>query len=256
MRIAVALRTCGAVFNHWGHPHRLGSDDKSTVILTCLHSLLSAITASGHEVVFSIHDDSSSENLIRCMGELCQQFNVTGDLIESGKHNNFKTQYEWIKQQDYDYAYCVEDDYLHQIAALSEMVDICEHMRNFFPAEYSVFPFNIPHRYSHPNLLYTSYIIKGATRYWRSSLHSTHTFFVSSATFNEYDHVMRSQAYQWPDISAVEDNNINTIWQEQKVRLLCPLDSLAWHIADESQEDTLGNWKQHWDENLTEEWLI
>jgi len=254
MKIAVALRTCGAVFNHWGHTSRLGSDDKSTVILTCLHSLLAAIKSSEHEVVFSIHDDSSSDNLIRCMGQLCQRFDVRGELIDSGKHNNFKTQYEWIKKQGYDYAYCVEDDYLHRPESLKEMANMCEHMRDFFPGDYAVSPFNNPHRYNDPNLFYTSYILKGSTCYWRSSLHSAHTFFVSKTTFDEYDHVMRAQAYHWPDLSAVEDNTINTIWHEQKTRLICPLDSLAWHMADGSQEDTLGDWKHHWVENLTCEW--
>jgi hypothetical protein len=190
------------------------------------------------------------------MGELCQRFDIRGELIESGKHNNFKTQYEWIKRQDCDYAYCVEDDYLHDPTSLAEMVSVCEHMKEFFPGEYAVFPFNSPHRYKSPDALYPSYIIRGATRYWRSSLHSSHTFFVSKGTFDEYDHIMRSQAYHWPDLSAVEDQTINKIWHDQKVRLLCPMDSLAWHLADTTQEDTLGNWKQHWAENLTEEWPI
>jgi hypothetical protein len=50
--------------------------------------------------------------------------------------------------------------------------------------------------------------------------------------------------------SKEEDKTINNIWKEQRVRLLSPLNSLSFHLADETQEDKLTNWQEVWKENL------
>jgi len=254
MKIAIAIRTCGAVYNYWTDKNqRMVVDDKQTILLTCLNSLLKSIKASGHEVVFSIHDDSSSDELIAKMGELCKKHDVAGDLINSGKLNNFRTQYDWVSKQDCDYVYCLEDDYLHQESAIKDIIDVIEHLNKLNPGEYAVFPFNCPHRYASFSELYPSYIIKGPNQYWRSCFHSTHTFFISKKAFDEYDDIMKFQAYNWAtNADWIEDSTINKIWKDQKVMMFTPLESLAYHLADSSQEDTFYNWKKLWNENLNE----
>lgn len=246
MKIAIALRTCSSVFNYWGGSDRVVDADKSTIVLTCLKSILKSIEQSKYEIVFSIHDDNSDQETIDAMKRLCEQFDV--EFYQTPKHGNFISQYEWVKKQDCDYVYCVEDDYLHYPTAIDDMVNMCERMRVFLPSEYAVYPFNNPHRYASFDMLYTSYILKGDKSYWRSSLHSTHTFFVSKKTFDEYDNIMKFQAYQWPSLECVEDKTINTIWHEQRVKLLCPINSLAIHLADKTQEED--GWKDLWD-NVT-----
>jgi len=253
MKIAIALRTCGSVYSYWlDKTSRIVDIDKETIILTCLNSLLSSIRACNHEVVFSIHDDSSSDELIAKIGALCDKHGVHGELINSGKMGNFKSQYEWAKKQEVDYVYCVEDDYLHTRYAIQDMMNMISLLKDINPGEYAIFPFNCPHRYTSYINLYPSYVVKGLTGYWRSSLHSTHTFFISKDMFTHYDHIMKEQAYTWATNAAVEDSTINKIWHEQKVMLFTPLESVAYHLADRSQEDTFYNWKQIWDENLDE----
>jgi len=253
VKIAIALRTCGSVYNYWtGRDNRIVNADKETILLTCLNSLLSSIRACNHEVIFSIHDDSSSDELIAKMGALCEKHGVSGNLINSDKLGNFKSQYEWIKQQDCDYVYCVEDDYLHTRHAIQEMIDMLSHLKDMNPGEYAIFPFNCPHRYASFQNLYPSYVVKGPTGYWRSCVHSTHTFFISKEMFTYYDDVMKEQAYTWATNGALEDSTINKIWHEQKVMMFTPLESVAYHLADSSQEDTFYNWKTLWDENLDE----
>jgi hypothetical protein len=61
---------------------------------------------------------------------------------------------------------------------------------------------------------------------------------------------MKFQSYAWPSLEATEDKTINNIWKEQRVRLLSPLNSLSFHLADETQEDKLTNWQEIWKENL------
>lgn len=253
MKIAIALRTCAPVYNYWTKEHnRIVDADKSTIILTCLNSLLKSIKASGIEVNFSIHDDSSPPEFISKIGNLCSKYDISGDLIDSGKFGNFISQYEWIKRQDYDYVYCVEDDYLHTENAIKDMVDMIDHLKTFKDSEYAIFPFNCAHRYNEFRSLYPSYIVKGPNQYWRSNLHSTHTFFVSKVVFDKYDDIMKKQAYTWATNGALEDTTINNIWRSEDVILFTPLQSLAYHLADKTQEDTLYNWKQLWNDNLNE----
>lgn len=254
MKIAVAIRTCGAVYNYWtDKKDRMVDVDKETILLTCLNSLLKAIKSSGHEVIFSIHDDSSSDELILQMGKMCEKYGISGDLINSGKLNNFRTQYDWISKQDCDYVYCLEDDYLHKENALKDIMDFMIELKSLNSGEYAVFPFNCPHRYASFKELYPSYIIKGPTQYWRSCFHSTHTFFISKSAFDMYDDIMKFQAYNWgTNADWIEDSTINKIWRDQKVMMFVPMESLTFHLADKSQEDNFYNWKQLWNENLNE----
>ena len=249
MKIAVALRTCDSVFNYWNGP-RIVDATKAEVILTCLRSLVRSIKNSHHEVVFSIHDDNSSEETIAEIANICTQLAVPVDFYNCAKLKNFQSQYDWITQQECDYVYCVEDDYLHRNNAIDGMTDMCEYMKGFFAGEYAVHPFNNPHRYNSFDMLYPSYIIKGTDQYWRSLFHSTHTFFMSKTAFTKYDEVMKFQACTWPSLEATEDKTINNIWQSQEIRLLSPLSSLAFHLADPSQEDILTDWREIWNENL------
>lgn len=252
MKIAIALRTCAPVYNYWTDEHnRIVDADKTTILLTCLNSLLKSIKTSGHEVVFSIHDDSSPSDVISKMGDLCSKYGVIGDLADSGKFGNFISQYEWVKKQECDYVYCVEDDYLHRECALADMVNMINYLKQFKDGEYGIFPFNCAHRYSQFESLYPSYIVRGPNQYWRSSLHSTHTFFISKKMFDKHDDIMKQQAYTWAKNAALEDTTINKIWRDDVI-LFTPMESLAYHLADKSQEDILYNWKQLWIENLNE----
>jgi dimeric dUTPase (all-alpha-NTP-PPase superfamily) len=249
MKLAIAIRTCDSVLNYW-NTKRVVKANKPEIVLTCLHSLLKSIALSKHSIKFSIHDDSSSSHTIEQMAKMCTKFNVSVDFYNCDKLKNFVSQYNWIKEQDCEYLYCVEDDYLHRQNAIDSMVDMCDYMKDFFPGEYAIYPFNNPHRYNSFDMLYPSYIIKGKDQYWRSSFHSTHTFFISKKSFDDYDNIMKFQSHAWPSLEATEDKTINNIWKEQRVRLLSPLNSLSFHLADETQEDKLTNWQEIWKENL------
>jgi hypothetical protein len=251
VKIAIALRTCGKVFNYWNNNTRIVDVDKETIILTCLNSLLKSIKASKYTISLSIHDDSSSTETLAKINDLCQQYGISYDLIHSGVRKNFQTQYEWIKQQDCNYVYCVEDDYLHVESAIDDMVDMCEFMKQLLPSEYAVYPFNNPHRYTSFDMLYAVYVLKGPKGYWRSSFHSTHTFFITKQAFDQYDEIMHFQAYAWAtDADWLEDSTINKIWNEQQVKLMSPINSLAYHMADSTQEEPFADWRKLWNENL------
>ena len=249
MKIAVALRTCASVMNYWGDD-RIVDCPKSTVTLTCLNSLLKSMQRSKHEFVFSIHDDNSDHDVIETMGNMCKSYDVFGVLMNTPKMGNFISQYEWAKCQDVDYIYCVEDDYLHQPGAIDDMMDMIDCLKQLSDVDYAIFPFNCPHRYMNFSSLYTSYIVQGPNQYWRSSFNSTHTFLVSKQCFDKYDDIMRYQAYNWHINGACEDTSINKIWKQQETMLFTPMESLAIHITNSSQQEPFFDWKKLWNENL------
>jgi len=249
-KVAIALKTCGTVYNLWGEK-RIVDADKPTIMFTCLNSVLRTIAASRHEIIFSIHDDSSTEEQKTLMRKMVNHYNIECEYIDSGKKNNFKTQYHWLKEQDCDYVYLLEDDYLHIDTAIDDMVDMCEHMKVFWPGDYAVFPMNHPHRYHSVGAMNPSYVIRGPKGYWRSAFHTTATVFMSKWAADKYDSVLKEQAYMWEINGAPEDQIINRIWREQETRLMYPMETIAWHISDESNRDTLGDWQKVWNDNET-----
>lgn len=256
MQIAIGLRTCSSVENYW-NTQRFVNASKSTLILTCLNSLLKSIKRcilDGHYVQFSIHDDNSDNETIDKMMDLCFEHGIPVEFFYTDKHRNFMSQYEWLQQQKFDYAYCVEDDYLHKEYALTDMINMCQNMRELvkLDGDFAVYPFNNPHRYNSFEMMYPSFILEGEKCYWRSILHSTHTFFVPKIAWDKYNEIMKYQADVWPSNDCFEDNTINKIWHEQFIKLICPMDSLAYHLADDSQKDRFGNWKILWERNHNE----
>lgn len=248
MKVAIALRTCGQVFNWWNVPDRIVDVSKQSLILTCLNSLVNSIKNSKHEIIFSIHDDNSSNEFINAMKEIIG--NVKYQLINTKEKENCITQYQWLTNQECDYVYHVEDDYLHTSDAIDNMVDLCEYMKSHIPFvgnHYAVFPMNHPHRYMVDNL-YPSIVVKANNQYWRTIFHSSLTFFMEKKTHVEFNEYVKSQAYGWAN-RIPEDETINRLWANGKVRLLCPMNSLAWHIADKSHEDTINDWKTIWNQN-------
>lgn len=250
MKIAIALRTCDSVLNYW-NTERIIDCSKPVLLLTCLNSLLKSISYdlrhSSDEIKFSIHDAMSSKDTRDKILKLANEYKIDIDWYDCELLGNFISQYLWCKEQDCDYLYCVEDDYLHTFSAIKDMRDGVEYFNDFFPGDYAVHPFNSPHRYTCYDMLYPSFILKGPNQYWRSSFHSTHTFFIPKKSFIDYDYIMRKQAMNFPYCN--EDNSINIVWKEQKTRLISPLQSLAFHISDKTQEDPFYDWKMLWKQN-------
>lgn len=251
MKISVGIRTCSKVFNYW-NSDRIINDNKSTIILTCINSILNSCKKSQYEYVFSIHDDNSDNYTLHNINKLFKFYNYEYEVFNCENLGNFKSQYDWFKKQNSDYFYCVEDDFLHLDSAFSDIVEMINKMKLFDPADYAVYPFNCRHRYDTLFAIYPSLIFIGPNQYWRSIYHSSHTFFISNKNFNENDDVMKFQAYNWPDDNAMEDHTINKIWQTNKVRLLCPLDSLAIHLSDKSQEVPFFDYKNLWQNTLAQ----
>lgn len=245
MKIAIALRSCGSVLNFW--EPRFVTDNKSTIIMTCLNSLLKTLSNSKHEILLSIHDDTSSENLKEKMKNLIKQFEINYQWFDTGKRGNFKSQYEWSRKQNFDFIYLVEDDWLHTDFALNDMIDFMNDIKSFDFGEYAIFPMNCPIRYVSPKSLYPCYVVKGKKDYWRTIQHSTATCFLDKNTIITHDDILRQQAYAWEYDGAKEDDYINNLWK--RVRLFCPIKTLAWHISDEPNKDTINDWKSVWLKN-------
>lgn len=69
--------------------------------------------------------------------------------------------------------------------------------------------------------------------------------------FTHYDSIMKFQAYNWgTSADWIEDSTINKVWKEQKLMMFTPLKSLAYHLADRTQEDPFDDWQQLWRDNL------
>lgn len=248
MRIAYPIRTCDSVYNFW-QSQRFIMVDKPTITTTCINSLLKSIASFDHEPIISFHDDNSSQQTLDTIQELCHQYKLKYEIFHTEPKQNFISQYNWIIDQDFDYVYCVEDDYLHREKCMHDMVEMIQFLNYIMPKDYAIYPFNNPHRYSSFEQLYPSYIVKGPNQYWRSIFHSTHTFFVSKQCFVDNIDIMRVQAHNWHINGSVEDDTINHVWRKQDTMLFCPMDSLAYHIADESQEDNFTDWKSLWNQN-------
>lgn len=245
LKLAIPIRTSG-VYNFW-NSKRYVSDDKGLITRTCIKSLATSIAAAKNITYnISVHDDNSDEYTLNSIHESFHEHGLKYELFHTQPQGNFISQYEWTVLQEFDYLYNVEDDYLHYPAAIYDMIDMVDYMKRFQPYDYAIYPFNNPHRYQSFAALYPSYIVKGPHQYWRSLLHSTHTFLISKKCFVDNIDIMKDQAYTWHIDAAVEDESINLVWKKQDTMLFCPMQSLAFHMTDVTQKPDFDDWQTLW----------
>lgn len=225
----------------------LGGKEELTVrsLRSVIHSLL---VLSRENIVWIrltvIDDHSSPEAIVRMLDELSVcPFDTDLIVLEgSGNSASLRAAFERAKNSDASLLYFVEDDYLHEQSALSEMFAA----QSFFgrqigaPERAAIFPVDEPDRYG--EAIDPSRVVLGAKRHWRTVLKTTGTFMVSRVLLMAYWDIFTKLA----EGENNETLSVNVVWQNHAV-MFSPIPTLAYHMNTEERMPPFSDWKKLWD---------
>jgi hypothetical protein len=229
---------------------------KPELIVRCLRSLIYSLLVleriNSYEIRLTVLDDHSDDETLARMSALiaiCPFETKIINLPERGNAASMKFALQFGLEQKSDFVYFVEDDYLHESSALSEMLEAYNlFSRNSGRQEVALFPVDQLDYYK-PHRLEPTRVVLGNRRHWRLNTNTTSTFFVPKFLLERhFDLFMKnpeSEKTNGPG-GMTEEGSINVVWQNHSL-LFTPIPTLAYHMHGEDQMPPFSNWKKLWD---------
>ena len=189
-----------------------------------------------------IIDDNSSLEVIKNLKKIANKFKIKNEITslniekyanEMKFHNNKRMLAHnanifdsklYAKNSDYDLLFFVEDDYLHQQEAISEMLYTYQKLSSIIGEDVILCPTDYPYLY---NKLENTVILAGQNRHWRKIDESLCTYLISKKILLE----------NWKDYKSMMTNNFNPYEQPlhkiyKKFSCFSPMPSLAIHMTN------------------------
>jgi hypothetical protein len=268
----IILRTCASVNMLSQSKKRLFDADKSEYTLRTLNSIIKSINNSSEifnkiNLKITIIDHNSETKVIDQMKALLSNQFFKSEIIDL-KVENFKNEIQNLNQKGEkvtdnqisnmsnihqslliarnceDLIYFVEDDYLHSINSIKEMVLSYERLSSLLKRELILCPTDYPYLY---NKAENSKIFLGNNFHWRQVEESLCTFLTSNLIVKKY----------WEDLTSVckfEHQPFEKPFHDvyKKEFCLSPIPSLAIHCTNINSVYGLSpfiNYKKVWEEN-------
>ena len=268
----IILRTCASVNMLSQSKKRLFDADKSEYTLRTLNSIIKSINNSTKifnkiNLKITIIDHNSETKVINQMKTLLNNQFFKSEIIDL-KVENFKNEIQSINQKGEkvtdnqisnmsnihqslliarnceDLIYFVEDDYLHSINSIKEMILSYEKLSSLLKQELILCPTDYPYLY---NKAENSKIFLGNNFHWRQIEESLCTFLTSNLIVKKY----------WEDLISVckfEHQPFEKPFHDvyKKEFCLSPIPSLAIHCTNINSVYGLSpfiNYKKIWEEN-------
>tara|TARA_B100000787_G_scaffold88979_1_gene65764 strand:- start:903 stop:1940 length:1038 start_codon:yes stop_codon:yes gene_type:complete len=268
----IILRTCTSVNMLSQSKKRLFEQNKSEYTLRTLNSIIKSINYSKEiftkiNLKITIIDHNSEIEIIDRMQLLLKNQFFKSEIINL-KVENFESKIEKINQQNKkvtdnqisnmsnihqslliakeceDLIYFVEDDYIHSIDSIKEMLLSYEKMSSQLKQELILCPTDYPYLY---NKIKKSKILLGNKYHWRQVDESLCTFLTSSLIVKKY----------WEKISSIckiehypFEKPLHDIYKNEFC--FSPIPSLAFHCTNINSVYGLSpfiNYKKLWEEN-------
>jgi len=268
----IILRTCASVNMLSQSKKRLFDQDKSEYTLRTLNSIINSINNSKEifkklDLKITIIDHNSGNKIINQIKILLQNQFFKSKIVNL-EIKNFKDQIQRTNQQNKkvtdnqisnmsnihqslmiakeceDLIYFVEDDYIHSINSIKEMVLTYEKLSSQFKHELILCPIDYPYLYNKTD---NSKIFLGDKNHWRQIDESLCTFLTSNLIVKKYWEKMTS-------VCKVEHYPFEKPFHEiyKKEVCLSPLPSLAIHCTNINSVYGLSpfiDYKKLWEEN-------
>ena len=268
----IILKTCTAVNLVTQNKKRIFEHEKSEYTFRTINSLLKSLKKSKQYInninlQITIIDSGSSKGDKEKMQEILEKSKFKFNLIELNisdylqrikviKKNNNQIEsnmkstmasiiksFEISKNLD-DLVYFVEDDYIHSVECISEMLSAYEKFSTIFEDEVFIIPVDYPYLYQ-KNL--STNILIGQNYHWRSVKESLLTFLTSKKMINKYYNELVK-------MGEIEHEPYATILHNlyDKEKCFSPMPSLALHCTNVNSIFGLSptiNFKKLWEDN-------
>lgn len=255
-KLNIVLRTCEG--------NSLQTDriyPKDITALTCLNSLIRSLEVYNKPYHLHIIDDNSSGSFRSKLQKLIfpiydkvsyEYINIDNNHFSSTQksRNSLKVALDYISNlPDDELVYLVEDDYLHYIDSISNMIDsynyfdsIMMHHVGIFPQDFNQMTFKPENPFNHIYNKPTE-VIPGTDRYYMTTWFTQESFLISKYLFDEF----KDYFYQLLKIGfeegVWEGNTISNIWNNKSVKMMMPLNSLVIHMGSKND---ISNFKDDW----------
>ena len=269
----IILRTCASVNMLSQSKKRLFDEEKSEYTLRTLNSIIKSINSSKEifnkiNLKITIVDHNSKTKVIDQMKVLLSNQFFRSEIINL-KVENFKDKIKNLNQQNQkvtdnqisnmsnihqslliaknceDLIYFVEDDYLHSINSIKEMIFSYEKLSSLLKRELILCPTDYPYLY---NKAENTKIFLGHNLHWRQTEESLCTFLTSNLIVTKY----------WEELTSVckfEHHPFEKPFHEiyKKEFCLSPTPSLAIHCTNINSIYGLSpfiDYKKIWEDNI------
>ena len=268
----IILRTCASVNMLSQSKKRLFDEEKSEYTLRTLNSIINSINNSKKifqkfNLKITIIDHNSEDKIINQIKILLQNQFFKSEIINL-KIENFKNQIKNINQQNKkvttnqisnmsnihqslmiakecnDLIYFVEDDYIHSINSIKEMILTYEKLSSQLKQELILCPTDYPYLYNKAD---NSRIFLGHKYHWRQIDESLCTFLTSNI-------IIKKHWEKFTSVCKFEHYPFEKPFHEIYKKELClsPIPSLAIHCTNINSVYGLSpfiDYKKLWDEN-------
>ena len=271
--LTVIFRSCTGINMLTQNKKRLFDENKSEYTFRSLNSIIKSLNqakAALPKVEFDIIviDHNSEKNDIEQMKKQLDKSNLKNSIIllnvnefvnniKSINAKNEKVTENQIsnmsnihksllvaKNQCNDLVYFVEDDYLHQLDSIYEMIFTYERISSQMNRELFICPTDYPYLYTKVD---TTNIFLGSNKHWRKVEETLCTFLTSKIILQKYwkKFISMCQFEHYPFEQPLHD-----IYKSEYC--LSPIPSLALHCTNINSVFGLSpnmNWKKVWEEN-------
>jgi len=270
----VIIKTCTSINLVSQSKKRVFEEKKSEYTFRSINSLIKSINLAKKNmknISFKIHliDHNSDSNDLEIIKKKLIKSGIVHNIINldtsdfKNKINNINQKNETVsknmfstmssiyksflvaKESCEDLVYFVEDDYLHQKEAISEMIFTYERISSQFNKDFIICPTDYPFLY---NKIENTQIFLGSKRHWRSTKETLLTFMLSRKLIEKH----------W--VSLIQmckiehspfEKPLHKIYENELC--LSPIPSLAMHCTNVNSVFGLSpnyDWKKNWEENI------
>ena len=271
--LTVIFRSCTSVNMLTQNKKRLFDENKSEYTFRSLNSIIKSLNqakAALPKIEFDIIviDHNSEKNDIEQMKKQLDKSNLKNSIIllnvnefvnniKSVNAKNEKVTENQIsnmsnihksllvaKDKCNDLVYFVEDDYLHQLDSIYEMISTYERISSQMNRELFICPTDYPYLYTKVD---TTNIFLGSSKHWRKVEETLCTFLTSKIILQKYwkKFISMCQFEHYPF-----EQPLHEIYKSEYC--LSPIPSLALHCTNINSVFGLSpnmNWKKIWEEN-------
>jgi len=265
--LKIIVRTCTSELIMDQNKRRIFDCEKNEYTFRTLRSLIKA-TNKAKEKFENINfelivtDTNSPEEDLKIIREILKVSAVKNKIISvnlgefknkikdgysKAKFSNMANFYNSLliaKNETADLIYFVEDDYLHSLDSIVEMIFSYEKFYSLFSKEVILLPSDYPYLYAKDE---NTKVYLGEKNHWRLVSESLVTFMTSKTLINKYFLELEKMGIEWTD---PWEEPLHNIYKSHPC--LSPIPSLAIHCANINSifgVSPLINLKKIWEEN-------
>ena len=245
--LKIILRTCTSELIMDQNKRRIFDCEKNEYTFRSLNSLIKSVNKAKENfknVNFEliVTDTNSSKTDLNKIEEILKKSKTNNKLTSIDLHSfkdkikdgyskakfanmaNFYNSLLIAKNEDADLLYFVEDDYLHTLNSITEMIFSFEKFNTIFNNEIILLPSDYPYLYSKDE---NTKIYLGEKNHWRLVSESLVTFMLNKTLINKYFKDLEKMGKEWED---PWEKPLHYIYKSHPC--LSPIPSLAIHCAN------------------------